>query len=111
MRRSLLIGAGGLILAALLTIWFLWWSPGPKRGPHDIIVPEGSSLRSVSRELAKQGAIPGTSKTYYVMARIFGSHDPVQAGEFQIPRGMGGAAILDLLQHGKPVQRDRKSVV
>jgi UPF0755 protein len=39
------------------------------------------------------------------MARLFGSHDPIQAGEFEIPKGMGGAAILDLLQHGKPVQR------
>jgi UPF0755 protein len=39
------------------------------------------------------------------MARIFGSHDPIQAGEFEIPKGMGGASILDLLQHGRPVQR------
>jgi UPF0755 protein len=39
------------------------------------------------------------------MARIFGSHDPIQAGEFRIPKGMGGASVLDLLQHGKPVQR------
>jgi UPF0755 protein len=39
------------------------------------------------------------------MARLFGSHDPIQAGEFEIRKGMGGAAILDLLQHGKPVQR------
>ena len=105
MRRSSAIVAGGLILAALLVIYFLWWGPGPKRGPHDVIVPEGASLGSVSRLLAKEGAIPGTAKTYYVMARIFGSHDPVQAGEFEIPRGMGGAAILDLLQHGRPAQR------
>ena len=105
MRRSLLIGAGGLVLAALLTLWFLWWAPGPKPGPHDLIVEEGSSLGTVSRQLAKEGAIPGTARTYYVMARLFGSHDPVQAGEFTIPRGMGGAAILDLLQHGKPLQR------
>ena len=39
------------------------------------------------------------------MARIFGSSDPIQAGEFEIPRGMGGAAVLELLQHGRPVQR------
>jgi UPF0755 protein len=104
-RRSLLISVGGLLLAALLTLYFLWWGPGPKRGPHAVVVPEGSTLASVSRQLAKQGAIPGSAKTYYVMARLFGSHDPIQAGEFQIPRGMGGAAILDLLQHGRPVQR------
>jgi UPF0755 protein len=39
------------------------------------------------------------------MARLFGSSDPIQAGEFEIPKGMGGASILDLLQHGKPLQR------
>ena len=105
MRRILLAAAGGLVLAALLAIWFLWWSPGPKAGPHDVIIPEGSSLGSVSHELAKQGAIPGSARTFYVMARIFGSGDPIQAGEFEIPKGMGGAAVLDLLQHGKPVLR------
>jgi UPF0755 protein len=39
------------------------------------------------------------------MARLFGSPDPIQAGEFEIPKGMSGAAILGLLQHGKPLQR------
>jgi UPF0755 protein len=104
-RRGLLIGAGGLLLAALVTIYFLWWAPGPNPGPQDVTIPEGASLGAVSRLLAKQGAIPGTAKSYYVMARAFGSNDPIQAGEFRIPRGMGGAAVLDLLQHGKPVQR------
>lgn len=99
------MGAGGLLLAALLTLWFLWWGAGPKPGPHTIIVEEGSGLGTVARQLEKAGAIPGTAKTYYVMARVFGSNDPIQAGEFEIPRGMGGSAILDLLQHGKPLVR------
>ena len=59
----------------------------------------------MSRQLAKEGAIPGCARTYYVMARLFGSHDPIQAGEFEIPKGMGGSAVLDLLQHGKPLLR------
>lgn len=105
MRRFLLIGVGGLILAGLLITYFLWWAPGPKRVAHDVLIPEGATLGTVSRQLAKEGAIPGNAKTYYVMARIFGSHDAIQAGEFSIPKGMGGAAILDLLQHGKPTQR------
>jgi UPF0755 protein len=104
-RRFLLPGAAGLIVAALLAIYFLWWGPGPKAGPHTIIVEEGSTVGSVARQLDKQGAIPGSARTYYAMARLFGSGDPIQAGEFAIPKGMGGAAILDLLQHGKPVQR------
>ena len=105
MRRNLLTGAAGLILAALLVTYLLWWAPGSKPGPHDIIIKEGTTLGSASRQLSKEGMIPGTAKTFYVMARLFGSHDPIQAGEFRIPRGMGGASVLDLLQHGKPVQR------
>jgi UPF0755 protein len=103
--RRLLVIAAGLVLAALVAVYFLWWAPGPKPGPHTIIVEEGSTVGSVARQLGKQGAIPGSARTYYVMARLLGSGDPIQAGEFAIPRGMGGAAILDLLQHGKPVQR------
>ena len=99
------MAVGGLAAAALLIVYFLWWAPGPKAGPHEIIVKEGTTLGSISRQLAKEGAIPGTAKTFYAMARIFGSSDPIQAGEFRIPRGMGGASVLDLLQHGKPVQR------
>ena len=104
MRRLSAIAAG-LILAALVALYFLWWGPGPKPGPHTIIISEGATIGSVARKLDKEGAIPGTARTYYVMARVLGSGDPIQAGEFEIPRGMGGAAILDLLQHGKPVQR------
>jgi UPF0755 protein len=93
------------LFAALIAIWFLWWSPGPKPGPHTVIVEEGSSLGSVADQLEKQGAIPGSARTYRMMARLLGSSDPVQAGEFEIPKGTSGAAVLDLLQHGQPVQR------
>ncbi len=105
MKRLLLVGAAALVLAALAGIYIFWWAQGPRHGPHDIIVKEGTTLGAVSRQLANKGAIPGSARTYYIMARMFGSHDPIQAGEFQIPKGMSGAAILDLLQHGKPRQR------
>jgi UPF0755 protein len=97
--------AAGLFLAALIPIYLLWWAPGPRPGPHDVVIQEGATLGSASRLLEKAGAIPGSARTYYVMARLFGSSDPIQAGEFEIPKGMGGAAILDLLQHGRPAQR------
>jgi UPF0755 protein len=105
LRRIILGGALLGLLAAAATFWLLWASPGPSPGPHHIIVEEGSSLAKVADMLAANGAVPGTATTYRGMARIFGSHDPIQAGEFEIPRGMGGAAVLDLLQHGRPVQR------
>ena len=79
--------------------------PGPKPGPHAIVVPEGANLRTVAAQLEKAGAIPGSATSYRAMARLFGSSDPIQTGEFEIPKGMGGSAILDLLQHGRPLQR------
>src|SRR5688500_15753852 len=39
------------------------------------------------------------------MAKILGSSDPIHAGEFEIPAGMSGAKVLDILQHGRPVVR------
>ena len=104
MKRLALLAAG-LVLAALIGLYVLWWGPGPKPGPHTIIVKEGSSIGSVARDLEAQGAIPGSARSYRVLAQVLGSHDPIQAGEFEIPKGMGGAAILELLQHGQPLQR------
>jgi UPF0755 protein len=104
-RRLILIAALLGVLAGAGAYYCLWAGPGPKAGPHTIIVEEGSTLAKVAAQLEKQGAVPGTARTYRAMARLFGSDDPVQAGEFEIPRGMGGAAVLDLLQHGQPVQR------
>jgi UPF0755 protein len=101
----LLIGGGALVVAALAALLMLWWSPGPKPGPHTIIVKEGSTLTSVAGQLDRMGAIPGNEMTFRAMARLLGSEDPIQAGEFEIPKGTSAAGILDLLQHGRPVQR------
>ena len=105
MKRLLLIGGGALVVAALAALVMLWWSPGPKPGPHTIIVKEGSTLTSVAQQLDEMGAIPGNDMTFRAMARVFGSGDPIQAGEFEISKGASAAAILELLQHGSPVQR------
>jgi UPF0755 protein len=105
LRRLVFVAALFGLLAGGGAYWMLWASAGPTPGPHRVVVAEGSSLAKVAEQLAQTGAIPGTATTYLAMARIFGSGDPVQAGEFEIPKGMGGAALLDLLQHGQPVQR------
>ncbi|QNN68556.1 endolytic transglycosylase MltG [Sphingomonas lutea] len=101
----LLIGGAGLVLAALAALYLFWWAPGPKPGPHTIVVEEGATMTSVARQLEGQGAIPGSARSFSLIARVLGSGDPVQAGEFEIPKGMSGAKVLDLLQHGRPVQR------
>lgn len=104
MRKLLGLAILGLI-AAVAAVGMLWWSAGPKPGPHRVTVEEGSTLASVARQLEAKGAIPGNAKTFRGMAKLFGSSDPVQAGEFEIPAGTRGAKVLDILQHGRPVVR------
>ncbi len=96
---------GWIIVVAMVLIYSLWIRSGPQPGPHRIAVAEGSSLTSVARQLDRQGAIPGNATTFRVMARLFASSDPIQAGEFDIPAGTSGGGVLDILQHGRPVVR------
>ncbi len=106
MLRRLIFGVLILgLLAGAGSYMMLWASAGPKPGPHTILVEEGSSLARVADQLVAAGAVPGTATTYRGMARIFGSGDPIQAGEFALAKGISGSAVLDLLQHGQPVQR------
>ena len=104
--KKLVLGLAALILlAGFGATTLLWWGSGPKPGPHILIVEEGSSVAKVAGQLAKLGAIPGSATTFRGFARLLGSGDPVQAGEFEIPKGASAASILDLLQHGRPRQR------
>ena len=93
------------LLAAIAAVGMLWWSAGPKPGPHRVTVEEGSTLASVARQLDAADIIPGNATTFRGMAKILGSNDPVQAGEFEIPAGSSAAEVLDILQHGRPVVR------
>ena len=102
---KLLIRAAALAaVAALLLTWVFWWRGGSNDKPVTFIVEQGASVGSVARDLEKRGLI-GSADMFRGFARVLGGGDPVQAGEFEIPAGASAAAILDLLQHGRPVQR------
>jgi UPF0755 protein len=105
LRRLILIATLVGLIAGAGSYWLLWASPGPKAGPHRVTIEEGSTLATVADQLDAEGIIPGSAKTFRAMARIFGSSDPVQAGEFEIPAGSSGARVLDILQLGRPVVR------
>ena len=105
LRRLILVVAVLGLVAGTAAFWRLWLAAGPDPGPHRVTIEEGSTLGSVARKLEAQGVIPGTARTYRGMAKFFGSSDPIQAGEFDIPAGTGGAGVLDILQHGRPVVR------
>ena len=106
MLKRLITAAAVVALVAFAAVyWSFWARPGPSKGPTRIVVEEGTSLYKLSDTLVERGLVPGTARTYRAMARIFGSSDPIQAGEFAIPAGASGSSVLDILQHGRPVVR------
>ena len=82
-----------ILVAGVAGVWLLWGASGPKAGPHRVTVEEGATLASVARKLDEQGIIPGNATTYRAMAKIFGSSEPIQAGEFEIPAGASGGEV------------------
>lgn len=104
MKRPLLVLVGTGLLAIVAATFLLWWSGGSAK-VETVTVKEGSTLTSLCPDLDRRGLIPGNCATYRLLARLLGSRDGIQAGEFEIPAGTGGAKLLDILQHGTPVQR------
>jgi len=92
------------VIGALLLLWLFWWGGGAATA-QTIVVEEGATLRSLCPGLERKGLVPGTCTTYRGMARLFGSANPIQAGEFEVPANTGGSKLLDLFQHGQPVSR------
>ena len=106
MKRLGCILAAGLfavIAAGTLFATTMFGAASIKEETAFIIAP-GSSLTSVARELEEEGLI--TSADGFLMhARVFGSDEPVQAGEFSLTPGMDQAAILRAFQKGQVIRR------
>ena len=103
-KRLLLVAVVVGLLFGVAGAYILWWGGGSAKA-ETIVVEEGATLTSLCPGLAAKDLIPGNCTTYRGMARLFGSGDGIQAGEFEVPARTSGAELLDLLQHGQPVQR------
>lgn len=68
------------------------------------LIASGSSLSAVANQLEEQGLIT-SANGFLLRARLFGSADPIQAGEFKLTPGMDQAAILDAFQSGDVIRR------
>ena len=103
------VGCFGLVLglAAVVALFLVvqgWGGAGPATRTLAVQVPQGASLAAAAVELEKAGAIRSASR-FRLYARIFGSGDPIKAGEYRIPPHLSQSDILKLLQGGKTLQR------
>jgi len=93
-----------VIVLALLMLASSWWITGVVDKDSDFVVPRGAKLATVAEKLQKDHVIR-SARAFTWRARLFGSSDPIQAGEFLLPKGASRAKVLDVLQHGKPIRR------
>ncbi len=106
MRR---LGCFGLLagLAALVAVVLVvrgWGGAGPNPRTLTFQVPQGASLATTARDLEKAGAISSAYR-FRLLARAFGSGDPIKAGEYRVPAHISASDILKMLQGGKVLQR------
>ena len=98
-----LIAAIALIVAGILTVHG-WGGPGPATRTLTVEIPQGATLATAARDLAKAGAIRSAYR-FRLEARLLGAHDAIRAGEYRIPPHLSAADVLKLLQGGKTIQR------
>jgi UPF0755 protein len=101
-RLLVLLAALALIVAG--AVGWAWHGRGPLPKAATVTIPQGATLVTAARELEGAGAIR-SARLFYRLSRLFGLRDPIRAGRFAIPAHSSAAAILDLLQHGRPVLR------
>lgn len=108
MKRSgaLMFGAVAALAALIGASWFLsgWWGASGVTKDTSFNVPSGASLSSVAGKLEEEGLI-ASSEGFLLRAKLFGSSDPIKAGEFLLPAGASPSTILDTFQHGEVVRR------
>ena len=93
-----------LLLGSLVWLSAGWFVGGPLAKDASFIVPDGSSLYSVSEKLETEGAIRSAS-AFRLRARIFGGGSPIKAGEFMLPEGASPSRVLAILQGGEAIRR------
>ena len=105
-RIGLLAGSVAVLVALIGIVWLVagWWGTSELDEDREFTVASGSTLTAVADKLAAEGAID-SANGFLLRAKLLGSGDPVQAGEFLLPAGTSPAGMLDTLQHGQPIRR------
>ena len=96
-----------LIVIALVVVGFVavtMLRTGGAERDVDVVIAQGSSLKTAAQALEKEGAIESASG-FLRHAKLFGSRAPIKPGEYRIKDGMSAGEILALLQSGKTLQR------
>jgi UPF0755 protein len=99
--RTLLIGLSFFLVVALA--WFLFVPPSGT-GAHKIIfVKKGTSLRTVSDILEKEGIIR-SRHLFVAFTTLLGKKMEIKAGEYELHTAMRPFQVLDVLVRGQVIE-------
>jgi UPF0755 protein len=98
------LAAALALIAALFFVAQSWGGSGPLERPRTVMVPEGASLTRAAAAMEQAGVIPSAGR-FLLFAKLFGSGDPIRAGEYQVPAAISQSDVLKLLQGGRTLQR------
>ncbi len=97
--RLRILALAALLVAGVYAAQFFygWYGNGPLAAGVTFVVPDGAGLASIAEKLEAEGVV-GSASSFRRRARVLGSGQPLKAGEFAIPAGASGAAVLRILQ-------------
>ena len=96
-------GFFGLIAAGVLLATTMFGAASVQEETAFVISP-GSTLTSVARQLEEDGLIT-SADGFLLRAKLLGSGEPIQAGEFELSPGMDQGAMLAAFQNGDVIRR------
>ncbi|MEL6528697.1 MAG: endolytic transglycosylase MltG [Pseudomonadota bacterium] len=98
----------GLVIAAFIAVGAYFGSialgGATVKVESNFVIPPGASVTAVAQKLEDEGHII-SADGFVLRAKLLGSSDPIQAGEFQLTPGMTQAQILQAFQSGDVIRR------
>ena len=98
------IGVIGWAVSAYVGPWYSVASRPAKEKPIEVTVSRGDSLASAAAKLELAGVISSADR-FLKLAKLFGSSDPIKAGEYGFYKSDGWRKHLRTMQSGIPIQR------
>jgi UPF0755 protein len=104
-RLALYLAAVTSALLAIAALWFWSYCSAVSSGSGGVVVqiPKGAGLQQIGSILAEKGLIKEDIR-FFLLARVSGRSEALQAGEFELPYGVTPGEILERLTSAKSIQ-------
>jgi UPF0755 protein len=101
--RGAALLAAAVVLLACAWGWYAYTTPGPLGETKTVVVPRGTTLRAMARELAENGVI-AHPWIFVAGVELGGNASSLKAGEYEFAAAMSARDVADLLASGRVVQ-------